>query len=77
MREGPTYRKAPRQLGGNRGAGYRDLYTDTHCTTTPARPIIIPTERRVPLKASVMTLGMAGMAFAFTWIACYLCGVLL
>ncbi len=67
-REGPACRKAPRQLGGRRGAGYRDLYTDTHSTTTPAG--------RTLAREAAETIGLTAAAYAFMWIACYLCGVL-
>lgn len=75
-REGPTYRKAPRKLGGMRGAAYRDLYTDTHCTTTPARPFVMPKAKPSPVTGVAATVGFAVMAFAFTWIVCYMAEVI-
>lgn len=70
--------EAPRELGGDRGAGYRELYTDTHCNTEgypgSFKPLTIPKRREHPVTAAAFTVVLAVAAFLFTFCASYLAG---
>lgn len=72
--------KAPRQLGGTRGAdaGGRDLYTDTHCNTEgypgSFKPLSIPKRKEHPVTAAAFTVVLAVAAFTFTFCASFLAG---
>lgn len=74
----PNETSAPRELGGDRGAGYRELYTDTHCNTEgyPGnfKPIVMPERKERPVTGAAVTVLVAVVAFVWTWCASYLAG---